>query len=388
MSSKVSVCAGVTRTGIIRWPGRGHGDQWLCPGALLYLPGFLLVIPLMSDSHPLVCRFGAFGDMVLITPLLKQLYLRCGLACDVVAIGAWNRLLFEQMPYVRNVFTIDSRSTPYWFNRSQRELVRTLRQHRHRFVWICETNDKSYRLLARAGIRRDNNVSQLDLAAVDGEHYCEEWLCLGNRSPAGFDFPQTAPQMLDTELFVSDDELLQCRDWLQGRGLDAGKPIVCIQAGSKRTTRRGRIDRSSNNKYWSENNWAAVIDDVVARLPAAQVLLCGVPAEMEMCRAIARQCNRAGSVQSVADDLPLRRLLALLSLAHSCISVDTGPAHAAAALNCPLVVLFGKASPARFRPLSSQSPVQVLTGHADDRRETDIGFISPRQVVAAWVDLA
>ena len=30
----------------------------------------------MSDSHPLVCRFGALGDMVLITPLLKQLYLR------------------------------------------------------------------------------------------------------------------------------------------------------------------------------------------------------------------------------------------------------------------------------------------------------------------------
>ena len=344
----------------------------------------------MPDSHPLVCRFGAFGDMVLITPLLKQLYLRGGLPCDVVAIGAWNRLLFEQMPYVRNVFAIDSRSAPYWFNRSQRELVRTLRQHRHRFAWICETNAKSYRLLARAGIRRDNSVSQLDLTAVDGEHYCEEWLRLGNVSPAGFDYPQKSLQPLGTELFVGDDELQRCRDWLQGRGLDARRPIVCIQAGSKRTTRRGRVDRSSNTKYWHERNWAAVIDDVVARLPAAQVLLCGVPAEMEMCRAIEMQCNRSDSVHSVADDLPLRRLLALLSLAHSCISVDTGPAHAAAALNCPLVVLFGKANPARFRPLSSHSPVQVLVGHADDQLETqaDINYISPQQVLAAWSDLA
>lgn len=344
----------------------------------------------MPDSHPLVCRFGAFGDMVLITPLLKQLYLRCGLPCDVVAIGAWNRLLFQQMPYVRNVFTIDSRSAPYWLNRSQRELVGALRQHRHRFSWICETNDKSYRLLARAGIRRDNSANQLDLAAVDGEHYCEEWLRLGNVSPAGFDFPQKTLQPLGTELFVGDDELQQCRDWLRGRGLDAHEPIVCIQAGSKRTTRRGRVDRSSNTKYWNERHWAAVIDDVIARLPAAQVLLCGVPAEMEMCRAIEAQCQRADSVQSVADDLPLRRLLALLSLAHSCISVDTGPAHAAAALNCPLVVLFGKADPARFRPVSSDSPVKVLVGreNGDANAEADIGYINPRQVLAAWNDLA
>ena len=99
----------------------------------------------MPDSHPLVCRFGAFGDMIMITPLLRQLYLRGGLPCDVLAIGGWNKLLFEQMPYVRNVFTIDSRSAPYWFNRSQRELVRTLKSHRHQFV--CKVRrQKSKRL--------------------------------------------------------------------------------------------------------------------------------------------------------------------------------------------------------------------------------------------------
>ncbi len=339
----------------------------------------------MSDNHPLVCRFGALGDMILLTPLLKQLYLRSGLPCDVIGVSGWNRLLFRETPWVRDVFTIDSRSAPYWFNRGQRELVQTLRQRNYRFVWVAETSDKSYRLLARAGITRANSINQLDLEPVHGEHYTDKWLRLGQGSPAGFDFPQVELE-LDTELFVSNDELQECRQWLKSRGLDPDKPLVCIQAGSKRTTRRGKADRASNTKYWPEQKWAEVIDGVIALLPGAQVLLCGVPTELDMCDAIATCCESSAQLQSVADDLPLRRLLALLSMSHSCISVDTGPAHAAAALNCPLVVLFGKASPDRFRPVSAASPVQVLVGHAGTGSESDpdIGYITPARVLEAW----
>ena len=341
----------------------------------------------MPDSHPLVCRFGAFGDMVMITPLLRQLYLRGGLPCDVLAIGGWNIPLFEQMPYVRKVFTIDSRSAPYWFDRSQRELVRTLKSHQHQYVWVCETSAKSYRLLARAGIDRSGSANQLDLPVIHGEHYCAKWLRLGNVSPPGFEYPQHHVEALNTELFVSEEEVRECRRWLQTRGLDPEAPIVCVQAGSKRTTRRGRADRDSNTKYWHEKNWAEVIDGVSKRLPGAQVLLCGVSAEIEMCQAILKLCQQPENVQTVADDLPLRRLLSLLSIAHSCISVDTGPAHAAAALNCPLVVLFGQANPNRFRPVSSNSPVQVITGHADGRPDSkpDIGYITPQQVLTEWI---
>jgi len=344
----------------------------------------------MPDSHPLVCRFGAFGDMVMITPLLRQLYLRGGLPCDVMAIGDWNKPLFEQMPYVRNVFTIDSRSAPYWFDRSQHELVKTLKSHQHQYVWVCETSAKSYRLLARAGIDRSSSANQLDLPVIHGEHYCAKWQRLGNVSPSGFEYPQHQAEALNTELFVSENEVQECRRWLQTRGLDPAAPIVCVQAGSKRTTRRGRADRGSNTKYWHEKNWAEVIDGVSESLPGAQVLLCGVNAEIEMCQAIQELCQLPENVQTVADDLPLRRLLALLSLAHSCISVDTGPAHAAAALNCHLVVLFGKASPQRFRPVSSQSQVAVIIGRAGTSEDsaTDIRLISPGQVVTAWEEFS
>jgi ADP-heptose:LPS heptosyltransferase len=339
----------------------------------------------MPDNHPLVCRFGALGDMVLLTPMLRQLYQRSGLPCDIVGIGGANKILFTEMPWVRNVYSIDSRSAPYWFNRSQRELTTALRQAQHRFVWICETNRKSYRLLARAGITRANSINQLDLSSVSAEHYCDKWLRLGNLSPDGFDAAPMTILEPGTELFVSSAEIDECRDWLREHSIDADAPLLCIQAGSKRTTRRGQANRASNSKYWHEGNWAGVIDAAIEQLPGVQVMLCGVPAESDMCAAIKALCSNQDRVHNVADDLPLRRLLALLSIAHSCISVDTGPAHAAAALNCPLVVLFGKASPGRFRPVSLDSPVQVIQGFADTSASAPgIGYITVQQAFAGW----
>ncbi len=358
--------------------------------ALVYSAALSIPFAFMPDNHPLVVRFGAFGDMVMLTPLLELLHRRSGLPCDVVGIGAWNEPLFRHLPSVREVLTVGSRTRPYLLDASQRRLVRTLREREYRFVWICETNSKSYRLLARAGLDRENCVNQLDLDPVEEEHYCAKWLRLGNQSPTGFDKPPLAVEDFDTGLCVLEEEIDECRRWLDSRGVDPAAPLICIQPGSKRTTRRGRADRPSNTKYWHESNWAGTIDAIGAEQPSARFILCGVEAEKDMCRAIAGLCQTREAVYNAAGDLPMRRLLALLSLAHSCISVDTGPAHAAAALNCPLVVLFGKADPERFRPVSADSPVRVLLGHDDGNGDAgpDIGLITRAQVLSAWQDIA
>ncbi len=348
----------------------------------------------MPDSHPLVCRFGAFGDMVMLTPMLKRLYQRCGKPVDVVGIGDWTVTMFEHLPYVRQVFTITSRATPYFLCRSQQRLARELRSHDYQYAWIAETHPKSYRIMAAGGINVHQSINAKDYPAQPDEHFVAQWLRLANQSPPGFDYPTIEDATLNTELFVSDEEKAACRLWLQTRDIDPDAPLVCIQAGNKRTTRIGRTNRASNTKYWPEQNWANVIDHITDQLPGAQVLLCGVPAEYSLTQTIRKLCNRPHQVFCVADDLPLRRLLAVLSMAHSCISVDTGPAHAAAALNCPLTVLFGKANPGRYRPVSRDSRIEVLTGTTPgytscQAKESwqichDIRFIKVETVVSGW----
>ena len=78
---------------------------------------------------------------------------------------------------------------------------------------------------------------------------------------------------------------------------------------------------------------------------------------LEEIRAAARVANLAVVGNS------LRELFALAEAASSMISVDTGPAHAAAALSVPLVVLYGAEMPSQWLPRSPfGTPVVGLGG--------------------------
>ena len=227
----------------------------------------------------------------MITPLLHHLYQRSGLPCDLIGIGGWNHALFKNMPWVRKVYTIDSRSAPYWFNRSQQALVAALRSQGNRHAWVCETDNRSYRLLARAGIRGDSCVRETDLPRISPEHYCDRWLRLAQLTPPACDYPTPETDSPNTTLFVSAEEIDECRQWLGQRGIDADAPLVCFQAGNKRTMRRGRADRASNTKYWHEQNWALVADGIVARDPRSQVLYAACPTNRTCAK---RSCSTAG----------------------------------------------------------------------------------------------
>ena len=54
-----------------------------------------------------------------------------------------------------------------------------------------------------------------------------------------------------------------------------------------------------------------------------------------------------------------------------------------------IAVLFGKASPQRFRPVSSQSQVAVMIGRAGASEDSavDIRLISSDQVLATWEEI-
>ena len=84
----------------------------------------------------------------------------------------------------------------------------------------------------------------------------------------------------------------------------------------------------------------------------------------------------------LAAELPLPRLLALCERAHSMISVDTGPAHAAAALSLPLVVLFGAHSQAEWLPRSPSGSAVVGVGGPPHSSRLD--HIAVPTVLEAW----
>ena len=172
-------------------------------------------------------------------------------------------------------------------------------------------------------------------------------------------------------LTVSEAQRQDLAAWLDARGL-AGRPLILVQAGNKRTMRRGLRRLAVNHKYWPAQRWVEVIAHVRKRCPQHLILLLGVGPESANNQDLIAQAGIAG-LHNVADDLPVPKLVALLSTAEALISVDSGPAHVAAAVGCPQVVLFGRASPALYRPWGvAGAQVEVLRRRAG-RRAVDAG---------------
>ena len=183
---------------------------------------------------------------------------------------------------------------------------------------------------------------------------------------------------------VSEQQRAELEVWLRARGLDA-HPLILIQGGNKRTMRRGLRRLAVNNKYWPNERWASVIRHLRAQWPDYRIVMLGTGPEYHLNREIA-DCTGVDGVYNVADDLPIPRLVALLARAAGLITVDSGPAHAAAAVGCPEVVLFGRALPSLYRPWgTAAADVKVLTGRFDG--EPSMLGITADEVIEAWATL-
>lgn len=332
--------------------------------------------------RPLLMRCGAFGDMVLVTVLIEQLHARFGEPVDVIASGGWTRPLLAPRRGVGEIYLLKSRRKPYWLDRDQQRLVRQLRARGAGPAWYCDGGGHGRELLTRAGIGDPLVCDVRDLPWLAGEHTAERWLRMAALTPAGLQPPPPPPppRSPNARLETTAQEEAACDEWLARRRL-AGRTLVAFQAGNKRTMRGLFRRRASNTKYWPEAHWGEVIRAVRAALPDAALLLLGVPEEFALNADIAAAARVPG-LHNVADDLPIPVLLPLLARCHSLVTVDTGPAHAAVALGCPTITLFGAADPRRFRPGGATTPAVVLTGEVDG--QPDILGIQPAQVIDAW----
>jgi heptosyltransferase III len=330
-------------------------------------------------------RFGAFGDMVLLTVLLYQLQARFGKPVDVISSGPWTRPLLEGQPPVGRLFVIRSRRRPYWMSLDQQQLVSWLRRRGAGPTWFCDIH-KGKELLTRGGVPDDYICDSRSFPWQPNESFGDRYLRLANASPPAFEgrlLPAGGAGYRSARIVLTDAARDDADRWLAERGVP-GRPFVVVHPGSRHIARRGLRSRAGSDKYWPEERWGQVIRAVRDIRPDCAVLISGTPKEWRFNADIVARSGTT-DVLNVADDLPIRTLLPVLERAHSMISVDTGPAHAAAALGCPTVSLFGTANADLFRPGGATTPAIALTGSVEGVQ--NIMGITVENVIQAWRNL-
>src|SRR6267143_7077895 len=348
--------------------------------------------------QPIVIWFGRVGDLILMSALLQILHRRFGSPCHLIGAGSWPAQLYASHSDVARVSCLH-RYTAWVFDPAWWRTLRALRARRADPVYVCETDPRKLarirRLLSFSGTeparcvflaQTGPDTALPHTSKIAPTHWVDRLVSFGRLTPAAFnaaDYPWPAPPPRGAPLLtVSAAARAECAAWLERQGWGE-RTLILVQPGNRRTMRGRRLRVSAaDDKAWPLERWAALLHRIHARLPQAVIVLCGAPRESLLLEWIAA----AARLPAVAAaELPLPRLLALCARAHSMISVDTGPAHAAAALGLPLVVLFGAHSQQQWLPRSpSGSQVSGVGGPPQSNR---LDQISVEAVFAAWCAL-
>jgi ADP-heptose:LPS heptosyltransferase len=343
----------------------------------------------VQPIQPIVFAFGRLGDMIMLSSVLHLLHRRFGRRCLVIGAGAWNLRLYQSHADVEHVLSF-ARHFPFLLGLAWWRALRALRQSSPGPIYICERQPRQLarirRMLAFSGVDSSRCLFISDILDKD-EHWIDRFIRLGQLTPTNVtaaEYPLSLLGKPAPRLSVSDAERLELNTWLQTKGW-LGRRLVLIQAGNFRSMSRRREQwrrANADDKAWPLDNWASLLRRVLGTMPDALVVLCGAAQEGLMLEEIQRA---AGLPDVVVAELSLRHLLALSEAAHSMISVDTGPAHAAAALGLPLVVMYGAESQREWLPRSPTG--SAVVGVGGPPFSTRVDQISVEEVFRAWCSL-
>lgn len=137
-------------------------------------------------------------------------------------------------------------------------------------------------------------------------------------------------------------------------------------------------------KRWPPQNFAALIEQVLAKSSRAKFVLIGSVADQSIANAVLAVSPPHrfvdSSVINAVGQTSLPQLVALLRRCDLLVTNDSGPMHIAAALGKPLVALFGPTDPAQVGPYSAhllRAPFTVL------KKGDSVEQISVEEVLAA-----
>ena len=147
----------------------------------------------------------------------------------------------------------------------------------------------------------------------------------------------------DVSLSISESRKSEASGVLRSHGVSEEKSVVAICPGSI----------NSRAKRWPAEAYAALADRLIE--DRRNVVLIGSKDEIDVTNEVAQRMRHRPVV--LTGKTTLDQITAVLGLVDLVVTNDTGPAHIAAALGCPTIVIFGPTNPLTTRPFSPKAEI-------------------------------
>jgi ADP-heptose:LPS heptosyltransferase len=299
---------------------------------------------LSEPERILVVRAGALGDTLMVTPLLRALRERFVDAEIDVLCSELARPLLELTPGLGRLFSLKWRNLPYRVSPEKRTLARELSRRRYAFAVLLERAPRYRKLIEEAEL---SSIRSFRETPFDPASHAVR----NNLRAAGLDDAESSHDM---EVFLSSSDRDRAAELLGELG--AGEASVGLHIGyGPRAKKRAQSERL---KGWALERFVELGHRLAERNRA--LVLTGSPEDRGDVDAVASKLSSSARVANLAGRTSVRELAAVIERLDLFVSVDSGPAHLAAAVGTPLIVLWGPAILEQVCPISSRSPVSVL----------------------------
>lgn len=319
------------------------------------------------------------GDMVMAQSLFIELKrLNPNADIDVLA-PAWTRPLLERMPEVNEAIAMPvGHGSLQWGVR--KAVAKSLAEKNYDQAILLPNSLKSAlipwltRIAKRTGWKGEMRYGLLnDLRPLDKQRYplmVERFIALAH--PKDAELPKPPAPKLSIDASVVPQLLAKF-------SLTLDRPVLALCPGAE----------FGPAKRWPEQHYAAVANQKIAE--GWQVWLMGSANDVAVAEEIQSQLDSPEFCTILAGQTQLAEAVDLLAQADAVVSNDSGLMHIAAALNRPLVAVYGSTSPKFTPPLSEQ--VEVVSIPVDCgpcfKRECPLGHLKclndlpPKRVLAA-----
>jgi ADP-heptose:LPS heptosyltransferase len=309
-----------------------------------------------SPGRPriLIVRAGAIGDTLMATPLVRAVR-RTFPDCHLVFLCSATALdVVRFNPHVDQAIPVARRHLPAWLSRNKRRIHRMLRELDLDWALVLESHPSFIDLARRGAARR--------IIAYSGEEY-----------PQGFEAARFNPLKhsienhlelarplglrqdgLHMELNNQPETIEVVARRLESAGVMSNDCLVGVHAGWGGRT---RTPDQTRLRSWPPDRFAEVVR-WLAEVRGARVVLTGSAGDRPLTNYIARTAGVA--CLDLAGELSLLELAALIGRMNAYLTVDSGPAHMAAALDTSLVTLWGPGIFEQTAPISPYNPPRIL----------------------------
>ena len=298
---------------------------------------------LQNSLNILIIKVSAIGDVILATASIRAIRKKFPHAKIFCLVGSQSRQILQRCPYIDEVIVYDFKNCAM---KDILKIARELRKYTFDIVIDLQNNTKSHVLsflsLARnrygyankkLSFLLNHRVEETPIAVSPVEHQFRTLEMLG-----------ISLDEADLELWISDEDEAHINELLESHWIADTDKLIGINLSAS---------RKWITKNWPLSNFAKLCDELSAR--NIRVVITGSEQDYDLAEELLTMTKSKPFV--AVGQTSLMELASLIKRCKVFLSADSAPLHIAAAVETPIVALFGPTLPLRHMPPAKNSIV-------------------------------